>query len=350
MFLLIIAAGLVTTPGPASADTQSDLQSARAQAERVQARLALLEAKQEWTNERLAYAREQLAAAVGSSVTAQQQLDALTGASVDASAELAHRVRAIEQSGGPMALYSQALTGTSIAAVASNLASLNALLGTGQAAEQDAIAAVDEATLLEQRLNEVADERAQLVAQVNELSDDVDSLADEQADVLAKVDSTIKKLARQLAEEREAAAAAAAAVTSPTAAPNVVTTSDSGPFAEAAIDAALSKLGSPYVWGDEGPDTFDCSGLVLWSYAQAGLALPRLASDQYFASTPVSVNAMAPGDLLVYAYDTNDDETIHHITMYIGNGQMVHAPRTGDVVKVVPVYYDGLYGVGRPGI
>ena len=348
-FLLIIAAVLVTTPGSANADTQSDLQSARVQAERVSARLALLEAKQEWTNERLAYAREQLAAAVGSSVTVQEQLDELTGASADASAELAHRVRAIEQSGGPMALYSQALTGTSIAEVASNLAALNALLGTGQAAEQEAITAVDNATQLEQRLDHVADERAQLVAQVHALSDEVASLADGQADVLATVDSTIKQLARELAREREAAAAVAA-VTSPTAAPDVVTTSDSGPYAEAAIDAALSKLGSPYVWGDEGPDTFDCSGLVLWSYAQAGLSLPRLASDQYFASTPVSVDAMAPGDLLVYAYDINDDQTIHHITMYIGNGQMVHAPRTGDVVKVVPVYYDGLYGVARPGI
>jgi cell wall-associated NlpC family hydrolase len=250
-----------------------------------------------------------------------------------------------------MVLYSQALTGASITDVASNLASLNAILGTGQAAEQDAMAAVDEATLLQQRLTDVADERAQLVTQVRTLSDEAAALANEQADLLANMDATIKQLARKLAREREAAAAAAtAAITSSTNAPDVVTTADSGPYAEAAIDAALSKLGSPYVWGEEGPDTFDCSGLVLWSYAQAGLALPRLASDQYFASTPVSVNAMAPGDLLVYAYDTNNEETIHHITMYIGNGQMVHAPRTGDVVKVVPVYYDGLYGVARPGI
>jgi cell wall-associated NlpC family hydrolase len=59
---------------------------------------------------------------------------------------------------------------------------------------------------------------------------------------------------------------------------------------------------------------------------------------------------MQPGDLLVYAYDPSDESTIHHITMYIGDGQMVHAPHTGDVVRVVPVYYDGLYGVGRPGL
>ena len=59
---------------------------------------------------------------------------------------------------------------------------------------------------------------------------------------------------------------------------------------------------------------------------------------------------MQPGDLFVYAYDTADASTIHHITMYIGNGQMVHAPHTGDVVRIAPVYYEGLYGVARPGL
>ncbi len=105
------------------------------------------------------------------------------------------------------------------------------------------------------------------------------------------------------------------------------------PYASPAIAAALSKLGSPYVWGTEGPSTFDCSGLVQWSYLQAGLVLPRVSSDQYFASTPIPTDQMQPGDLLVYAYDTSDASTIHHITMYIGNGQMVHAPHTGDVVQ-----------------
>jgi cell wall-associated NlpC family hydrolase len=83
---------------------------------------------------------------------------------------------------------------------------------------------------------------------------------------------------------------------------------------------------------------------------QAGLVLPRVSSDQFFASTPVPIDQMQPGDLLVYAYDTGDPNTIHHITMYIGNGQMVHAPHTGDVVRIAPVYYEGLYGVARPGL
>jgi cell wall-associated NlpC family hydrolase len=90
--------------------------------------------------------------------------------------------------------------------------------------------------------------------------------------------------------------------------------------------------------------------LLQWAYLQAGLVLPRVSSDQWFATTPVPADQMQPGDLLVYAYDVSDADTIHHIAMYIGDGQMVHAPRTGDVVRVVPVYDDGLYGVGRPGV
>lgn len=85
-----------------------------------------------------------------------------------------------------------------------------------------------------------------------------------------------------------------------------------------------------------------------WAYLQAGLVLPRLASDQYRASTPVPYDQMQPGDLIVYAYNVNDESTIHHIAMYIGNGQMVHAPHTGDVVKVSSLD-SGSYSYGYVG-
>ena len=123
------------------------------------------------------------------------------------------------------------------------------------------------------------------------------------------------------------------------------------PYASPAVAAALSKLGSPYVWGSRG--AIERSTAAAWCSGRTcrpGLVLPRLSSDQYFASTPVPTDQMQPGDLLVYAYDTSDAVTIHHITMYIGNGQMVHAPHTGDVVRIAPVYYEGLYGVARPGL
>ena len=330
----------------ANPDSVDTLSAARSRAERLRATVALLQARADWTNERLAYVRGQLAAAESRSVTAEQQLTVLEAAGADAHAVLAHRVRAIEQSGGTMALYTQALDGSSITEIASNIAALNAVLGTDAAAASDASDAAAQAAALQSRLADVADERTTLVRRAGSLAERAQRLLQGQQHALSGATANVRRLAHVLAREREAAAAAAAVPRLP----GGETDASANPYGSTAVTAALSKVGSDYVWGAEGPDTFDCSGLVQWSYGQAGLLMPRLADDQYFASTPIAVSAMQPGDLIVYAYDPHDGNTIHHITMYVGNGMMVHAPHTGDVVRVVPVYYDGLYGVGRPGL
>ncbi|MER5865595.1 NlpC/P60 family protein [Kitasatospora sp. NPDC002040] len=102
-------------------------------------------------------------------------------------------------------------------------------------------------------------------------------------------------------------------------------------YAAKALAAAMSKRGSAYVWGATGPNTFDCSGLMVWAYAQAGVSLPRTSQSQASAGTGVGNNLAnaQPGDLVIYHSDA------HHVGMYIGNGLVVHAPRTGDVVKVM---------------
>ena len=94
-----------------------------------------------------------------------------------------------------------------------------------------------------------------------------------------------------------------------------------------AVRAALTKQGAPYIWGAQGPDTFDCSGLMLWAYRQAGVNLPRVSWDQARIGSPV-VTGLAPGDLIgMYT-------PVTHIGMYVGNGLYVNAPQSGDVVKV----------------
>ncbi|HEY9474325.1 MAG TPA: C40 family peptidase [Mycobacteriales bacterium] len=98
--------------------------------------------------------------------------------------------------------------------------------------------------------------------------------------------------------------------------------------AKIAVDAAMSKRGSPYVWAAAGPNTFDCSGLMVWAWAQAGVSLPHQSTAQYGVGTHVSRANLQPGDL-VFFYSP-----IHHVGMYIGNNLVVHAPQTGDVVKV----------------
>jgi hypothetical protein len=103
------------------------------------------------------------------------------------------------------------------------------------------------------------------------------------------------------------------------------------------LRAAVSRLGLPYVWGAAGPTSFDCSGLVQWSLAQAGVVMPRVAADQARTGPAVPVSALQPGDLLFYHTDPTAPGYISHVAIYLGNGQMIQAPEPGMNVEVVPV-------------
>jgi cell wall-associated NlpC family hydrolase/outer membrane murein-binding lipoprotein Lpp len=115
----------------------------------------------------------------------------------------------------------------------------------------------------------------------------------------------------------------------PTAVPSTGSATDSR--ASAAVSYAYSKLGSPYVWGATGPDAFDCSGLVQAAYRSAGVELPRTTYAQIGAGRRVSRSELLPGDL-VFFYSA-----ISHVGIYIGNGQMIHAPNPSAPVRVAPI-------------
>jgi cell wall-associated NlpC family hydrolase len=108
------------------------------------------------------------------------------------------------------------------------------------------------------------------------------------------------------------------------------------PALGAALRAALSRKGLPYVWGAAGPGSFDCSGLVQWSFAQAGITVPRVAADQALAGPAVPESQLAPGDLLFYHTDPTDPGYISHVAIYLGNGWMIQAPEPGQDVEIVP--------------
>ncbi|MBT2410234.1 C40 family peptidase [Streptomyces sp. ISL-12] len=112
--------------------------------------------------------------------------------------------------------------------------------------------------------------------------------------------------------------------------------------AAAALAAAQSALGKPYVWGANGPSGFDCSGLTQWSYAQAGVALPRTSQAQAGAGQRVPLDQARPGDLVAYRDDAS------HIGMYAGNGQVIHAPYPGAPVRYDPVGMMPVSSVTRP--
>jgi cell wall-associated NlpC family hydrolase len=108
-----------------------------------------------------------------------------------------------------------------------------------------------------------------------------------------------------------------------------------------AMRLALAQIGKNYVWGGTGPDTFDCSGLMQWSWSNAGISIPRVAADQQAWSIPVPISQVQPGDLVFFG------NPAHHVGMYIGNGLMVEAPHTGAVVQLSSIWWDDLAGFGR---
>jgi cell wall-associated NlpC family hydrolase len=108
-----------------------------------------------------------------------------------------------------------------------------------------------------------------------------------------------------------------------------------------ALRQALTRLGNPYVWGAAGPDEFDCSGLVVWAYAQLGVWLPHYTGSLWELGTPVSENDLQPGDLVFFYQD------VSHVGIYVGNGLMVDAPSTGQDVMVQQVMRDVYVGARR---
>jgi cell wall-associated NlpC family hydrolase len=121
----------------------------------------------------------------------------------------------------------------------------------------------------------------------------------------------------------------------------------------AAVDAAESQLGVPYVFGGASPsEGFDCSGLVQWAWAQAGVSLPRTTETQWPDLRHVSLSALEPGDLLFY-YNLDGDDQVDHVVMYVGSGPygtdtIIQAPFTGVTVSYSPIFTEGLIGAGRP--
>jgi cell wall-associated NlpC family hydrolase len=107
---------------------------------------------------------------------------------------------------------------------------------------------------------------------------------------------------------------------------------------DAMLSAAMSRRGLPYVYGAAGPASFDCSGLVQWSFAQAGITMPRTAAEQALAGPAVPVSQLQPGDLLFYHTDPTAPGYVSHVGIYLGNGWMIQAPQPGMDVEVVHAY------------
>lgn len=195
-----------------------------------------------------------------------------------------------------------------------------------------------EKSKLERQKRQLASTATTLAARLSASDKLLDQYEGLRAQALRDLGNLLTEEERRRAEESEAAARRDAdrfKSTIKVAAPS--------PQAGVAIRAALTQLGIRYRWGASSPGVaFDCSGLTQWAWAKAGVSIPRVSRSQYAALLRVPLSQAQPGDLLF------SQQSFFHVGIYIGNGQMIHAPRTGDVVKISSVTWTRVIGVGRP--
>ncbi|MGW0208677.1 NlpC/P60 family protein [Streptomyces sp. NPDC003233] len=188
---------------------------------------------------------------------------------------------------------------------------------------------VDALKKIQDKQRELTQERAEATQKLKDLSATRAQLAQNKKDVQGKLADAQKLLNTLTAKEKAALAAQQArADRSSSSRVNLGNSTPASGRAGAAFAAAQSVIGSPYVYGASGPSAFDCSGLTSWAYAQAGVSIPRTSQEQATIGTRISsINDLQVGDLVFFYGD------IHHVGLYAGNGQVLHAPHTGAVVR-----------------
>ncbi|NYJ05164.1 C40 family peptidase [Petropleomorpha daqingensis] len=319
---IAVSAGIAFVPQVASAAPDAPA-TAKEAAELMAARAHDLEVVTEQFNTaRSELETQQAAAKAAADAVAKAQADLATAQA---------QVRGIARSaftGGTTNGFSAMMTSDSADEFVDKMSTLqmvadhqNAILdqvaAASQAAAQAQTVAAKSAADAQSRYDKVAAQQADLQAQVNKY----------QAD-FSRLSAAEQQAAVQLASTHGSDRASRDDRSEP--APTGPIVADSA-AAQTAVDTAMAQRGKPYVWAAAGPSSFDCSGLVLYAYKAAGISLPHSSLQQSRMGQAVSRSDLRPGDLIFFY------SPVSHVGIYIGNGQMVHAPTSGDVVKVASI-------------
>jgi cell wall-associated NlpC family hydrolase len=331
---VLVLAGLAGSLGPAAAAPKPTVAQ-------VQAQLTAMRQEAEATTEKYNGTRDKLAAiqvqstAATTRVTQQRKI-------VDAAMTKLARLAAEAYKSGDLQALSLLLDDDPQARLAAG-----GLMASVSDREARAVARV----VAEKKILEA--DQADLAAQKKSLTDATNQLAALKTQITAKIAATNALLARMTGAERDALARASRSLDRQALSTLGVTVPASGmmkcsdvaiesPSARvsAVIAFACAQLGKPYGWGDTGPGSYDCSGLTLKAWARGGVSLPRVAADQANAGRRVSVSSLQPGDLIFF-------HGFGHEGLYIGKGLMIHAPHTGDVVRIAPARMDQIIAATR---
>jgi peptidoglycan DL-endopeptidase CwlO len=356
--LLLVASLLAVMITTADADPSSE--EARSQLQQARERLEQLEGEFNAVVDDYNEAQEQLERAEARVGEAQAELERLREANDRLTATTASHARQMHKF-GPTVEVATLLSADDPSAASEKAAVLRRAL-TGRQADLETLAATRTSMqAAEERLQEEQARAEDLAAEVEERRDEIEATIEAQEEEVARNERVLaaaiereeaERQAREAEERRREAERRRQererqqqTQTQSTSAP---ARAQSAPApranAQVAVDAALSKIGSPYRWGATGPNAFDCSGLMVWAWSQAGVSLPRTSASQFANLRRISRSELQPGDL-VFA----GSPRVHHVGMYIGNGQIVHAPRSGVPVQIRSMERSDLRGFARVG-
>jgi cell wall-associated NlpC family hydrolase len=270
---------------------------------------------------------------------------------------LEERVVAIYTSGERSTAVDVLLGATSIEDLINRLDTVERVSDQDAAVLRQVTSFRNQVKLRERKLRQANAAQRRVVAERAAQREAVESKLRSRQALLASIQSEIQEIqARERARQAELARQARARLAATPAPapsggqPELVASSAAVPAAPApthggVVGVAMQYLGVPYVWGGASPSGFDCSGFVMYVYAQVGVSLPHNAAAQYGYGSPVSRSELAPGDLVFF-------DGLGHVGIYIGGGQFIHAPHTGDVVKISSLgdsWYASTYvGARRP--
>ncbi|MFD9815931.1 NlpC/P60 family protein [Streptomyces sp. NPDC059080] len=185
----------------------------------------------------------------------------------------------------------------------------------------------DQLKVIADKQRRLAQERAEAASKIQDLSETRKALGQKKDEIQGKLTKAQELLNTLTAKEKAALQAKEDRANRSSDRADLGHDVPASQRGAAALAAAQSKIGSPYVWGATGPSSFDCSGLTSWAYQQAGQSLPRTSQAQASAGTRVGMNELKPGDLVLFYGD------LHHIGLYAGNNTVLHAPKPGAAVR-----------------
>ena len=357
----------------------------------IEARLAAASARQAQLAVEVAQAVEayngarfRLEQAVTSAIEAQWRADEAKAGVTSSQAELGAFAAAAYRSGGDLTTLSAILSAQGPRDLISRAAALQSIGDTRENALEQLTSARAVAGVLQTRADDMVTKRQEAANQVALAKQAAESRLAEQQAAVGQIATQRRALVRELAAARHTsvrleqarqagiAAAQRAAERQAEARRRAAAQQSSGGSsggggsggggspgsggsssgtstgAQAAIDYARAQIGKPYQWGATGPDRFDCSGLTMRAWEQGGVQLPHYSVAQYEQAAKVALGNIRPGDLVFFGSNKADHNSIYHVGLYIGGGNMIEAPYTGANVRISSIWRSSLFGAARP--